>query len=118
MAAAAQRVASRSSFKLSCRRSGQSETASGPRCAPAMPLVLDDDPSKSAVGFDVQSATTLFWKPVPVLLRQTEREDQLEELTFRILTGFARQNHNLRVSMLRMGRGRRRLHGARQQCST
>lgn len=62
-----------------------------------MPLIMEDE-SKNSTGFDVQTATTLFWKPVPVLLKQLDREDMLEDLTFRILTGFARQNHNLRVS--------------------
>lgn len=61
-----------------------------------MPLILPEDEAKGT-GFDLQTATTLFWKPVPVLLRQNDREDQYEELTFRILTGVARQNHNLRV---------------------
>lgn len=63
-----------------------------------MPLVLDED-AKNATGFDTSTASTLFWKPVPVLLRQQEREDQQEELTFRILSGVARQNHNLRVNI-------------------
>ncbi|MEW5299491.1 MAG: hypothetical protein WDW36_002505 [Sanguina aurantia] len=61
-----------------------------------MPLIMEDE-SKNSTGFDVQTATTLFWKPVPVLLKQLDREDMLEDLTFRILTGFARQNHNLRI---------------------
>lgn len=61
-----------------------------------MPLLVEDD-ARNAVGFDVTTASTLFWKPVPVLLRQQEREDQQEDLTFRILSGVARQNHNLRV---------------------
>lgn len=30
-------------------------------------------------------------------VKQQDREDVLEELTFRILTGVAKQNHNLRV---------------------
>eukprot|EP00798_Chlamydomonas_sp_ICE-L_P020165 gene20165-26901_t len=60
-----------------------------------MPLVLDDDPK--ATGFDLQTAQTLFWRPVPVLLRQNEREDMTEDFNFRILTGYARQNHNLRI---------------------
>ena len=64
-----------------------------------MPLVLDqDDPSKAVgTGFDLQNAQTLFWRPVPVVLRAPDREDQSEEFTFRILTGHARHNHNLRV---------------------
>ncbi|GFH24599.1 centriole protein [Haematococcus lacustris] len=64
-----------------------------------MPLVLNDDDSRGGSGqngFDLQTASTLFWKPVPVLLRSTEREDQFEELTFRILTGVSRSNHNMR----------------------
>ncbi|KAL6758042.1 centriole protein [Haematococcus lacustris] len=65
-----------------------------------MPLVLNDDDSRGGSGqngFDLQTASTLFWKPVPVLLRSTEREDQFEELTFRILTGVSRSNHNMRI---------------------
>jgi len=77
-----------------------------------MPLVVggDDDvkiggsSSSTAAGgqgFDLQTAQTLFWKPVPVLLRQADREDQHEELTFRILSGVSRANHNMRVCVLR-----------------
>ncbi|GLC45099.1 hypothetical protein PLESTB_001468100 [Pleodorina starrii] len=63
-----------------------------------MPLLLDsvDDP-KAPIGFDLPTSSTLFWRPVPVLLKQQDREDQHEALTVRILTGFARQNHNLRI---------------------
>ncbi|KAG2499100.1 hypothetical protein HYH03_003283 [Edaphochlamys debaryana] len=61
-----------------------------------MPLLLDEDP-KASVGFDLSTASTLFWRPVPVHLKHQDREDQHEELTFRILTGVARQNHNLRI---------------------
>lgn len=61
-----------------------------------MPLVFDED-CRGVADFDTQSATTLYWKPIPVLLRQQDREDVTEELTFRILTGVMRQNHNLRV---------------------
>ena len=75
-----------------------------------MPLVVgggEDDTvkigSSSAAaggqGFDLQTAQTLFWKPVPVQLRQAEREDQHEELIFRILSGVSRANHNMRVSL-------------------
>ncbi len=59
-----------------------------------MPLVLEDD---ARSGFDLQSASTLFWKSVPVSLRQADREDICEDFTFRILTGHARQNHAQRV---------------------
>ena len=62
-----------------------------------MPLVIEDD-QRNMTGFDPQSATTLFWKQVPVLVKYQDREDQYGELTFRILTGLARQNHSLRVS--------------------
>ncbi|GFR43676.1 hypothetical protein Agub_g4784 [Astrephomene gubernaculifera] len=61
-----------------------------------MPLIIDDDP-RAPIGFDLSTASTLFWRPVPVHIKQIEREDQQEELTVRILTGFARQNHNLRI---------------------
>lgn len=62
-----------------------------------MPLVLEPE-AKS--GFDPATATTLYWKQVPVLLKQSEREDQTEQLTFRILSGVSRQNHNLRVRQM------------------
>ena len=73
-----------------------------------MPLILDhhnhnhhasDEMMRGGggTGFDLATATTLYWKPVPVKLKMPDREDQLEQLTFRILTGVARQNHNLRV---------------------
>ncbi len=62
-----------------------------------MPLILEED-AKMATGFDTQSAATVYWKAIPVLLRQHDREDQTELLTFRILSGALRQNHSLRVS--------------------
>lgn len=62
-----------------------------------MPLILEDD-VRAANGFDPASASTLYWKDVPVLVRQHDREDQTEQLTFRILSGVTKQNHNLRVS--------------------
>lgn len=62
-----------------------------------MPLILEDD-FKIANGFDPATAVTLYWKSVPVLVKQHDREDQTEELTFRILSGVTKQNHNLRVS--------------------
>ena len=58
-----------------------------------MPLFIEAE----TTGFDSQSASTLFWKSVPALVRQQDREDQNEDLTFRILSGVSRQNHNLRV---------------------
>lgn len=63
-----------------------------------MPLVLEDD-ARSANSFDPASASTLYWKQVPVLVKQHDREDQTEQLTFRILSGVTRQNHSLRVSL-------------------
>jgi hypothetical protein len=62
----------------------------------AMPLVLEED-VRVANGFDPASASTLYWKQVPVLVKQHDREDQTEQLTFRILSGVTRQNHSLRV---------------------
>lgn len=67
-----------------------------------MPLILEDD-VRIANGFDPCSATTLYWKDVPVLVRQHDREDQTEQLTFRILSGVTKQNHSLRVSILLLG---------------
>lgn len=63
----------------------------------AMPLVLEED-VRVANGFDPASASTLYWKQVPVLVKQHDRENQTEQLTFRILSGVTRQNHSLRVS--------------------
>jgi spindle assembly abnormal protein 6 len=67
-----------------------------------MPLVLEED-VRLANGFDPASAGTLYWKQVPVLVKQHDREDQTEQLTFRILSGVTRQNHNLRVSSVNTG---------------
>lgn len=72
-----------------------------------MPLLLDDDAGgpggSTGGGFDLHSATTLFWKAVPVVLRSADREDtHTEQLTFRILSGFAKHNHSLRVREPRM----------------
>lgn len=58
---------------------------------------LKDEDTRTMSGFDLQTASTLYWKPIPVLLKQHDREDQVEQLTFRILSGVTRQNHNLRV---------------------
>lgn len=88
-----------------------------------MPLVLEDEARNGpgGGGFDLQTAQTLFWRPVPVLLRQAEREDQFEELTFRILTGVARNNHNMRVGAAMQHPSCHALlvctHGARMQVS-
>jgi hypothetical protein len=71
-----------------------------------MPPFKDDD-TRVLTGFDLQTASTLYWKAIPVLLKQLDREDQTEQLTFRILSGVTRQNHNLRVRR-RPRRGRRR----------
>jgi hypothetical protein len=65
-----------------------------------MPLVFEEDARGglgAGAGFDLQTASTLFWKAVPVSVRSPEREDQTETLTFRILTGVLRSNHNMRV---------------------
>lgn len=62
-----------------------------------MPLVIDEDPR--AVGaFDVQTAATLYWKNIPVVLKLQDRDETTEELSFRILSGVTKHNHNLRVS--------------------
>lgn len=63
-----------------------------------MPLVLEED-ARSGNCFDPATASTLYWKQVPVLVKQHDREDQTEQLTFRILSGTTRQNHSLRVSL-------------------
>jgi hypothetical protein len=61
-----------------------------------MPLFIDDDP-RSYDTFELSTASTLYWKAVPVLLRQADREDVTEVLTVRILSGVQKQNHSLRV---------------------
>jgi hypothetical protein len=73
-----------------------------------MPPFKDDD-TRVLTGFDLQTASTLYWKAIPVLLKHHDREDQTEQLTFRILSGVTRQNHNLRVRS-----GRRRTVGGPQ----
>ena len=50
-----------------------------------------------AGGFDAAAASTLFWRAIPVLLKQPDRADSVETLTFRILSGVTRNNHNLKV---------------------
>ena len=61
-----------------------------------MPLVIDNN-TRSYESFDVQTASTLYWKTVPALLRLQDREEQPGELTVRILSGLNRNNHNSRV---------------------
>ena len=61
-----------------------------------MPLVIDNN-TRSWESFDVQTASTLYWKALPVLVRQSDREEQTTELTVRILSGVNRNNHNSRV---------------------
>lgn len=62
-----------------------------------MPLVIDNN-TRSWESFDVQTASTLYWKALPVLVKQSDREEQTNELTVRILSGVNRNNHNSRVS--------------------
>ena len=62
----------------------------------SMPLVIDNN-TRSYESFDVQTASTLYWKTVPALLRLQDREEQSGELTVRILSGLNRNNHNSRV---------------------
>jgi len=73
-----------------------------------MPLVIDNN-TRSWESFDVQTASTLYWKALPVLVKQNDREEQTNEqndreeqtneLTVRILSGVNRNNHNSRVSL-------------------
>lgn len=62
-----------------------------------MPLVIDNN-TRSWESFDVPTASTLYWKALPVLVKQNDREEQTNELTVRILSGVNRNNHNSRVS--------------------
>lgn len=82
-----------------------------------MPLVLEDD-ARLSNGFDPASASTLYWKQVPVLVKQHDREDQTEQLTFRILSGVTRQNHSLRVSWMASSRHTSTQHGTPCSCSS
>ncbi|KAL3138442.1 hypothetical protein ABBQ32_006233 [Trebouxia sp. C0010 RCD-2024] len=61
-----------------------------------MPLVIDNN-TRSWESFDVQTASTLYWKALPVLVKQSDREEQTNELTVRILSGVNRNNHNSRI---------------------
>ncbi|DBA71002.1 TPA: hypothetical protein ACH3X2_011436 [Trebouxia sp. C0005] len=61
-----------------------------------MPLVIDHN-TRSWESFDVQTASTLYWKALPVLVKQSDREEQTNELTVRILSGVNRNNHNSRI---------------------
>lgn len=61
-----------------------------------MPLVIDNN-TRSWESFDVQTASTLYWKALPVLVKQNDREEQTSELTVRILSGVNRNNHNSRI---------------------
>lgn len=47
--------------------------------------------------FDTASATSLYWKTVPTLLRLADRNEHTSELSLRILTGNIRGNHRSRV---------------------
>lgn len=47
--------------------------------------------------FDVNTATTLFWKRIPFVYKAEEREEIHEDFTVRILSGVTKNNHNLRV---------------------
>lgn len=49
--------------------------------------------------FDVGTAKTEYWESVPILVCLMDRKEELKDLTVRVLSGFARQNHNLRVSL-------------------
>ena len=53
--------------------------------------------------FDAQGAATLFWEPVPTVLRAQDWEEQVVELTVRILSAVSRTNHNSRVRRLMVG---------------
>lgn len=62
---------------------------------PAMSVHLEE----TSASFDVQTASTLYWKTVPVLLKQQDREETVEDLNVRLLSGVNRHNHNLRVRL-------------------
>lgn len=48
--------------------------------------------------FDPAAAQTLYWRRVPVLVKRPDRDDRVESLTFRVLSGHARRGRNVRVS--------------------
>lgn len=47
--------------------------------------------------FDPAAAQTLYWRRVPVLVKREGRDDRVESLTFRVLSGHARRGRNVRV---------------------
>jgi spindle assembly abnormal protein 6 len=50
--------------------------------------------------FDVSSASTVFWDTVPVLLQRADRDDTVDQLSVRLLSGNTR--HSLNMKVLRM----------------
>lgn len=47
--------------------------------------------------FDVSSASTVFWDTVPVLLQRADREDAVDQLSVRLLSGNTRNSLNMKV---------------------
>jgi spindle assembly abnormal protein 6 len=47
--------------------------------------------------FDISSATTVFWDRVPVLMQRADREDTVDELSIRLLSGNTKRSVNLKV---------------------
>ena len=47
--------------------------------------------------FDAASATSLYWKTIPTLLRLADRNEHTSELSVRILTGNIRGSPRSRV---------------------
>ena len=47
--------------------------------------------------FDVASASTVFWDTVPVQLQRADREDVVEVLSVRLLSGHTRHSMNMKV---------------------
>lgn len=69
-----------------------------PRLIVPMVSTLEASMGKQWDSFDVQTASTVYWKEVPVLSRMPDREEHKADLTIRIMTGVNRNNHNARVS--------------------
>lgn len=68
--------------------------------APAAPAACAGRDGAQDGDFDPAAAQTLYWRRVPVLVKRPDRDDRVESLTFRVLSGHARRGRNVRVSVL------------------
>ena len=61
-----------------------------------MSYVVDSDPKSWRS--NVENASTLFEKPVPVKIRTLDKEERVEELVIRILMGVHKGQHGAKAS--------------------